>query len=100
MVVTTCKVSAEVFNLDSVRQELEKDMKQLSCQATGACLRCGADLPESLSVVVTDIDQAFEACSASRVMPSWSELLQLFQQQTQNAVLVRKGKKKLYSSRS
>ena len=93
MVVTTCKVSAEVFNLDSVRHELEKDVKQLRCQATGACLRCGAGLPAPLSVVVTDVDQAFEACSASRVMPSWSELLQIFMQQQQEAVLVRKGRK-------
>ena len=93
MVVTTCKVSAEVFNLDGVRQELEKEVKQLNCQATGACLRCGAGLSVPLSVVVTDIDQAFEACSASRVMPSWSVLLQLFRQQTQDAVLVRKGRK-------
>ena len=98
-VIIETKVSCEVFNLDRVRADMEDMCSCLSAPppVSDACYRCGKPLGGQIQLAVSDIDQAFEACSASTVLPCWAKICSVFSSLGHCHVLVRKGRKTITS---
>ena len=49
-----------------------------------------------VSLITADIDQAFEACSASAVLPAWRHISQSYESRfSSNSILVRRGRREL-----
>ena len=90
-------ISAEVFNISTVRARLQQAMDGLSAPATCSCQRCGC-VTGSVSIVTLDADQAFEACSASAVLQAWDAVERVIQERIgSRVVLVKRGKKEVTS---
>ena len=49
-----------------------------------------------VSLTTADIDQAFEACSSSAVLPAWRRISQTYESRFKsNSILVRRGRREL-----
>ena len=69
-------------------QELDKPPSR-------CCWRCGCAM-SCVSLITADTDQAFEACSASAVLPAWRHISQSYESRfSSNSVLVRRGRREL-----
>ena len=72
----------EIFDISQLRYELDSTFQELNTPPSRCCWRCGCAM-SCVSLITADIDQAFEACSASaktslsllspgsRQIPSW-----------------------------
>ena len=57
--------------------------------------RCGCSMSR-VSLITADVDQAFEACSSSAVLPAWRRISQSFESRfSSNSILVRRGRREL-----
>ena len=93
-------ISAEVFNISTVRARLQRALEDLSAPAACSCQRCGC-ATGSVSIVTLDADQAFEACIASVVLRAWDSVEHVIQERIgSRVVLVKRGKKKITSMSS
>ena len=53
-----------------------------------------------VSLVTADIDQAFEACSSSAVLPAWRRISQSYESRfSSSSILVRRGRRELRKTR-
>ena len=66
--------------MDEIRPRIESVLLKLSDPPTLVCQKCGVPIPE-LVVWVADVDQAFEACVATRVGPAFDLFSEIYQQQ-------------------
>ena len=65
--------------------------QELDTPPSRCCRRCGCAM-SCVSLITADIDQAFEACSASAVLPAWRHISQSYESRfSSNSVLVRRG---------
>ena len=89
-VIASVCVTHELFDLDMLRPMLDARLKALSHSDAGCCCaRAGcASVLISPSVVVADVDQAFEACSAASVKPAWELFASLYQQKFDTSHIV------------
>ena len=86
----------EIFNPSVVAPVLEKSLLGLSCTSS-VCLACGRAMVAPLTVVVADVDQAFECCDAVNVLRSWTIVATEYQRGFGTSIQVKKGKR--YGSR-
>ena len=69
--------------------------QELDTPPSRCCWRCGCAM-SCVSLITADIDQAFEACSASAVLPPWRHISQSHESRfSSNSVLVRRGRREL-----
>ena len=74
------------FELDTVFQELDTRPSRCCCGCAMSCV----------SLITADIDQAFEACSFSAVLPAWKRISQTCESRfSSNSILVRRGHREL-----
>ena len=89
-------VSCETWSMDQAATDLVSMVASLEPKASHhRCRRCQALLPDHTQLVTADLDQAFERCSARRVLRAWQLLLGLYRATfpDDTHVLVRRGKK-------
>ena len=77
-VVASLEISSEVFSLDLVREEIHKSLRPPRARRDCLLPPVWKNLERKVQIAVTDIDQAFEACSADRVLPCWKNLCKCF----------------------
>ena len=63
----------EIFDTSQLRYELDSMFQELDTPPSRCCWRCGCAM-SCVSLITGDIAQAFEACSASAVLPAWRHL--------------------------
>ena len=69
--------------------------QELDTPPSRCCWRWACAM-SSVSLITADIDQAFEACSASAVSPAWRHISQSYESRfSSNSVLVRQGRREL-----
>ena len=56
----------EVFNPSVAAPVVARSLNQLTC-VSNVCIKCGKPLKSQLSVLVADVDQAFECCTSLNV---------------------------------
>ena len=67
--------------------------QELDTPPVRCCWRCGCAI-SCVSQITADIDQAFEAFSASAVLPAWRHISQSYESTfSSNSVLVRRGRR-------
>ena len=80
-----------------LRCELDSTFQELDTPPSRCCWRCGCAM-SCVSLITSDIDQAFEACSASAVLPAWRDISRSYESRlSSNSVLVRWGRRELCS---
>ena len=85
----------EIFDISQLRCELDSMFQELDTPPSQCCWRCGCAM-SCVSLITADIHQAFEACSASAVLPAWRHISQCFESRfSSNSVLVRRGRREL-----
>ena len=62
--------SREVFDLSEVKGRIDETLDMLTMPPSDRCCRCGVPIC-GLTVVTSDIDQAFEACKPATLVPAW-----------------------------
>ena len=65
------QATQELWSMKFARQAISDMEAELTAPACSHCCLCGRDLEGRLQGVLCDIDQAFEACSADRVLADW-----------------------------
>ena len=63
----------EIFDISQLRFELASTFQELDTPLWRCRWRCGCAM-SCVSVHTADIDQAFEACSSSAVLPAWRRM--------------------------
>ena len=67
--------------------------QELDTPPSRCCWRCGCAI---VSLITADIDQAFEACSSSAVLPAWRRISQSYESRfSSNSFLVSRGRREL-----
>ena len=67
--------------------------QELDTPPSRCCWRCGCAI---VSLITADIDQAFEACSSSAVLPAWRRISQSHESRfSSNSILVSRGRREL-----
>ena len=85
----------EFFDTSQLRCELDSMFQELDTPPSRCCWRCGCAM-SCVSLISADIDQAFEACSASAVLPARRHISQSYESRfSSNSVLVRRGRREL-----
>ena len=87
----TLNLSHEVFDLSKARHHIDEMVSSIQAHSD-MCWKCGTPLHQ-MSVVVADIDQAFEACESSAVMPAFEFFRVKFLSRHGQWIWVRKTKK-------
>ena len=81
--------------ISQLRYELDSMFQELDTPPSWCCWRCGCAI-SCVSLITADIDQAFEACSASAVLPAWRDISLSYESRfSSNSVLVRRGRREL-----
>ena len=65
----------EFFDVSQLTFELDRKFQELDTPPSRCCWRCGCAL-SGVSLISADVDQAFEACSSSAVLPAWRRISQ------------------------
>ena len=80
----------EFFYISQLRFELDRLFQELDTPPSRGCaMSC-------VSLITADIDQAFEACSSSAVLPAWRRIPQTYESRfSSNSILVRRGRREL-----
>ena len=69
--------------------------QELDTPLSRCCWRCGGYM-SCVSLITAEIDQAFEACSSSAVLPAWRRISQTCESRiSSNPVFVRRGRRQL-----
>ena len=85
----------DIFDTSQLRYELDSVFQELDTPPSRCCWRCGCAM-SCVSLITADIDQAFEACSASAVLPAWRHISQSYESRfSSNSVLIRRGRRGL-----
>eukprot|EP00971_Amphidinium_carterae_P103669 2052458-Amphidinium_carterae.1 len=63
--------------MHTARDELDGMLNMIRAR-THVCIRCQTQL-RHMTIVTADVDQAFEMCDASRVMPAFTYYMRKFQ---------------------
>ena len=67
--------------------------QELDTPPSRCCWRCGSSM-FCMSLITADVDQAFEACSSSAVLPAWKRISQAYEPSfASNFILVRRGRR-------
>ena len=91
-VVQVVGLSCEVFSMADAIPSIKGGLAQLEASPTGCCARCSQPVV-GLSIFSADVDQAFEACAADRVLPAWMHAATRYQEQTgSTSIFVQKSK--------
>ena len=78
--------------MKEVGPELTRLLQELDAPACTTCCQCGKHLDGSLSIVIADADQAFEACDADSISQQWKVVADAFQARyPEGRILDRKG---------
>jgi hypothetical protein len=95
-VVADTRPSCEAFGMHRLRPRLADVVAGLSAPAAATCATpsCGAALPEEVTIVTADVDQAYEALKASGMGPFWDTFASAFlARRGHSEVKVARGKK-------
>ena len=85
----------EFFGVSQLRFELDSVFQELDTPPSRCCWRCGC-ATSCVSLITADIDQAFEACSSSAVLPARRRVCQSYESSfSSNSILVRRGHREL-----
>ena len=86
-------VGQEVWEMRTAASRLREEVGLLA-HSSSRSIRRGKALSGNLNLVIADADQAFEACTADRVLGDWSCMAQVYQEHhfTEN-ILARRGRK-------
>ena len=85
----------EIFGVSQLRFELDSVFQELDTPPSRCCWRCGC-ATSCVSLITADIDQAFEACSSSAVLPARRRVCQSYESSfSSNSILVRRGHREL-----
>ena len=68
------KMSFEVMGLNQVRPRLEQTVRNLH-PPRACCARCAKEM-QGITVVIQDVDQAYEAAQCTEVAGAWATLAQ------------------------
>ena len=85
----------EIFDISQLRFVLDSLFQELDTPLSRCCWRCACAM-SGVSLITADIDPAFEACSASAVLPARRHTSQSDESsRSSNSVLVRRGRREL-----
>ena len=84
----------EVFGLMEVRTAIDSMLAQLPPRCSRLCQDCSCLLPEHVTIVTADIDQAYESADSSTALADLELCLQAYERRHgTRAVLVKRGKR-------
>ena len=94
--------SFEVFDLKSAHDQLQDAQNALETNSCNVCVCCRSALVPHVTIVVKDVDQAFEACTATSISPALSLYVQRFLRSNEDSAgfAVTKGRKGIVRSSS
>ena len=99
-VVISVGISQEIADLGALRGVLDSRMEAIApTKGASACCRVGCGIAiGGTSIVTADIDQAFEACSSTSVLPAWQMICECFRRTTATEhVMVHRSRKVITS---
>ena len=94
-VVQESGVSREIFDINYARKHLQQAFFCLErSENPSVCMCCQGAMEPGLHVVTVDIDQAFESCKASSIVPAWDYVANQYRASVgQERLLIRRGKR-------
>eukprot|EP00927_Polykrikos_kofoidii_P058377 TRINITY_DN5285_c0_g1_i1.p1 TRINITY_DN5285_c0_g1~~TRINITY_DN5285_c0_g1_i1.p1 ORF type:complete len:1325 (-),score=85.31 TRINITY_DN5285_c0_g1_i1:1897-5871(-) len=96
-IVENSGVGFEIFDMKNAAPRILATIESLDASRVSSCCHsCGKALRPGLHVTTLDIDQAFEACTASQVIPAWLRIAERYEAaHGSDRILVRRGRRHL-----